>query len=108
VGELTLAGVFFWRGWTGWLVGGTLDRIATAAVAWYLTLNNAYLCYGIAYVPAIRNKYYSSGSFGLTNDYVRIAEECFRCPIKFVVLPMLAVAVAVPVVSIWMAKMHRD
>ena len=104
LGELVFAGVFFWRSATGWYVGGSADRAANSMIGWYLVLSNAYLAYGLVYLPSIRKWYFSSGSFGLTNDYLRVAHEWLRADVSRVAWPMFLVSLAVLPLSLLAAR----
>ena len=107
LGELLIAGIFIWRAVTGISTGGEVDRAAYGAMGWYLIIHNAYLCYGIAYIPSVRTWYQNNSSYGLVNDYIRAAAS-MGVNIKVVVLSMLAVSIAVAPVAIMLAKLGDD
>ncbi len=104
LGELLVAGIFLWRARTGLFTDNELERLLYACVGWYLVFSNAFLCFGIAFVPAIRSWYFSHGSYGLTNDYVRAAKIVLHVNIRWIVLPMMLVAIGTGPLAIWLGR----
>ena len=104
LGELLVAGIFLWRSRTGLFTEEGFERLLYACLGWFLIFRNAYLCFGIAFLPSVYKWYYSSGSFGLTNDYVRAADHVMHVNIKWIVLPMLLLAVATGALSLWLGR----
>lgn len=107
LGELLIAGIFTWRAVTGIATGGEIDRAAYGVMGWYLIIHNAYLCFGIAYIPAVRTWYYDNGSYGLVNDYIRVAGS-IGIDIKVVALSMMLISIAVAPIAIMLAKLGDD
>jgi hypothetical protein len=68
------------------------SRAASAAlygtVGWYLLGKNVWLCCGLLSSSAARAEYGENGSFGLTNDYLRAAEEVLSWRLESVALLM--------------------
>jgi hypothetical protein len=95
LGELVFAGVFLWRARTGGHVEREAERPLYACVGWFLIGRNAVLSFGLAFVPAARAAYHGNGSFGLANDYVRVAAEWLHVPLAAVGGFMLLVSLAV-------------
>jgi hypothetical protein len=71
--EIAIAGVFFWRALVGGFWGSRAERILYAACAWYLVGSNVWLSGGLLFSEGVRRWYRGSGSFGLVNDYLRLA-----------------------------------
>ena len=57
-----------------------------------------------------REAYRNSGSFGLTNDYLRVAEDVVGCPLEMVAVGMGILALAAPVVAgaLWFLRRTRS
>lgn len=105
--ELLIGGIFLWQARTGLFTHDKVDRAAYAIAGWYLVFSNAWLCFGLAFVPSRLQTYYTSGSYGLTNDYVRAADHLLHVSIKAVVLPMCLFALLVPALALWTARYLR-
>lgn len=73
--ELAIGGVFFWRALVGGFTETRAERVAYAACAWYLVIANIWLAGGLIFSEGVRQWYRGSGSFGLTNDYLRLANS---------------------------------
>ena len=73
VGELAFAGFFLHRALAGGWWGARGERLAHAALGCYLLGSNILLTGGLVLDEAARARYHGSGSFGLTNDYLRLA-----------------------------------
>lgn len=94
LGELAFATICFWRTLSGGFTQSRAERAAYALVGWHLTFANARLCLGLMLDPARREAYASNGSFGLTNDYIRVAEDVLGCSVPAVAAGMLLAALA--------------
>ena len=71
--ELGFAAVFFWRALTGGFVGQEAERPLYAALGW-LWMGGSLLLFGsLVLNPETREWYLANGSFGLENDFVRMA-----------------------------------
>ena len=55
----------------------------------------AVLAFGIAFSPAVRAWYLGNGSFGLMNDYARVAFQVLHVPLEAVGIMMGVVSLAV-------------
>lgn len=108
IAELVIGGVFLWRGLTGKSVQQAADRFASAVLGSYLFLSNSWLCFSISFIRSSRMKYYENGSFGLTNDYIRIADEILGVPLQAVAVPMLFVCLAGLVLTCYAARPFID
>jgi hypothetical protein len=108
LGELGFATVFLWRGFTGGFTSSRVERGLYAMLGWFLVGRNAWLSAGLAWSDQAKATYASNGSFGLENDYVRLAREVLGCSTEAVALGMLLVAVATPFVAWSIAAARRD
>jgi len=95
LGELTFAGVFLWRARTGQAIEREAERPLYASLGWFLVARNVVLCFGLVFLESARAWYLSSGSFGLTNDYVRVAQQVLHVPLEAVAVFMLLVSLSV-------------
>lgn len=95
LGELAIAGVFFWRGLSGGFTHSRLERALYALMAWFLLIQNLKLTVGLMFSDAARAHYHGNGSFGLTNDYIRVAGGVLGWPLETVAAGMTLVALAV-------------
>ena len=91
LGELAFAGVFFWRALTP---RSQVERSMSAMVGWFLVGRNVWLASGLIWSAEVRGWYARSGSFGLTNDYIRLARDVMRVDLSVVAFVMLLVALA--------------
>lgn len=95
LGELTFAGIFLWRARTGRAIERESERPVYAALGWFLVARNVVLTFGLVFSESARAWYHSSGSFGLTNDYVRVAQQVLHVPLETVAVFMLLVSLGV-------------
>jgi hypothetical protein len=107
LGELGFATVFLWRAWTGGFTASRVERGLYAVCGWFLVGRNAWLSAGLAWSDQAKATYASNGSFGLENDYVRLAREVLGVSTEAVALGMLLVAVATPFVAWSIAAARR-
>jgi len=101
LGELAFAGVFLWRGLVGGFTETRSERVAYLTVGSYLVGNNLWLSGGLIFDEGVRAWYRGSGSFGLTNDYLRVSHEVLGAGLGAVAFGMLLVTLAVPVL-VWL------
>lgn len=105
--EIATGGVFFWRALVGGFTETRAERVAYGACAWYLVLGNVWLSGGLIFSENMRVWYRGSGSFGLTNDYLRLAGS-LGVGIGVVAFFMLLVALAaLPVAWLFAARTAR-
>jgi hypothetical protein len=107
LGELGFATVFLWRAWTGGFTASRVERGLYAVLGWFLVGRNAWLSAGLAWSDQAKATYASNGSFGLENDYVRLAREVVGGSTEAVAVGMLLVAVATPFVAWSIAAARR-
>lgn len=75
LGELAMATVCFWRTFEAGFTESKAERALYATVGWFLVLDHLLLAGGLAVSAGVRWKYANNGSFGLTNDYIRVSED---------------------------------
>jgi hypothetical protein len=105
LGELAFAAVFLWRGATGGFTASRAERGLYATLGFYLVGRNALLSGGLVWSEARRHEYAGNGSFGLENDYVRVARECLGCSTETVAFVMLVVTVAALALAFLLARL---
>lgn len=93
--ELAFATLCLWKALDGGFTDSRLERGLYGTVGWYLLGRNAFLAWGLFGSAAAREEYGSNGSFGLTNDLLRIAEEVLGWRLESVALVLLAAAILV-------------
>lgn len=92
--ELAFATLCLWKALDGGFTQSRLERALYGTVGWTLLGANASLCLGLVRSAAERAQYRSSGSFGLTNDYLRAA-QLLGWTLPSVALGMLLLALLV-------------
>jgi hypothetical protein len=100
-GELVFGTVFLWRALDGGFAGSRVERILYAGLGTYLVLDHALLCFGLMTSAAARDHYAHNGSFGLTNDYLRVAHDVCYTSLTNVAFWMF-VATLLPVPAAWL------
>ena len=93
--ELAFAALCLRTTLDGGFTESKLERALYSTVGWMLVGKNAYLCWGLIHSAAKRTQYQENGSFGFTNDYIRVADDLVHCPLQFVALGMLVATVLV-------------
>jgi hypothetical protein len=93
--ELAFATVCLWKTLDGGFTDSRVERALYGTVGWYLLGKNLHLCFGLMQSASARAEYNENGSFGLTNDYIRVAEDVLSCPLEHVALFMLLAGVLV-------------
>ena len=94
-GELIFACVCFWRALTGGFTSSPVERGLYGTLGWYLLAGNLILTTGLVFSDAARAAYGRNGSFGLTNDYLRVADDVLGVPVPVVAACMTVVALGV-------------
>jgi hypothetical protein len=89
VGELAFGGLALWKTLDGGFTESRLERGLYGTVGWYLIGTNAKLCLGLMFSDSSRAWYAENGSFGLTNDMIRAAEEVLHTRLQSVAFLML-------------------
>jgi len=91
LGELVFAAVFFWRALVGGFVHQEGERPLYAMLGWFWMGGNAFLFSSLTASEASRQWYRAHGSFGLQNDFVRLA-GIWGVPLETVTAPMILVS----------------
>jgi hypothetical protein len=105
--ELAFAGICFFRAWTGGFTSSAAERTAYATVGWYCFCTNLAFHLKLMSSRGFQIRYASGGSFGLTNDYIRVATDILGCSVSTVAFLMFLVniillpALVVLAVRIW-------
>lgn len=73
-GEVVMATIFFWRAAVISHKVREQERTLYAALAWYLWFQNLVLHWNLMFSAASREWYLDNGSFGMENDFVRLAD----------------------------------
>ncbi len=102
-----MATVCVWRALTGGFTHNLLERGLYLVVSWYLVGSNVWLCGGLATSAAARAEYATSGSFGLTNDYIRLAEDVLGIGLSQVGAMMLIVSLLPIPLSFLIGRLRR-
>jgi len=92
LGEAGFATVLLLQALDGGFSGTPEERATHSMVGWYLVGRNVSLCGGLLFQSAARSAYADNGSFGLVNDYLRLARH-FGIGLEPIALVMLIVAV---------------
>lgn len=94
-GELAFATLSLWKTLDGGFTRSRAERLLYGTVGWFLLDKNVRLCWLLMHSESARADYMSSGSFGMTNDYLRVAEDILYWRLESVALLMLVAAVCV-------------
>ncbi|MDA3960801.1 MAG: zinc ribbon domain-containing protein [Planctomycetota bacterium] len=105
-GELVFGGVFLWRAWTGGFTEQPSERPLYAMLGWLLVQRNLWLGGGLLFSNAARLRYWENGSFGLTNDLIRIAHDHLGMAISTAAIPLLLGALATPILAWWFGRAY--
>lgn len=99
-GELGFAAVFLWRAACGGFTQSDVERGLFSTVGWFLVGSNLWLTVGLMTSAARRAWYSSSGSFGGTNDYIRVG-DMLGWSVGAVACLMTLAALAAASASVW-------
>jgi hypothetical protein len=108
LGELAFATYFLSRAVDGGFSGSAAERATHAMVGWFLVGRNVWLAGGLLWKESVRDWYAESGSFGLVNDYLRIAREVFASSISVPATAMLVVSLLVLPIALWIGKLTSE
>lgn len=97
LGELAFAGICFWRALVGGFTRSRPERVLYSTCAWYLVASNVWLTGGLMFSESVRQWYRGSGSFGLENDYLRLAKSLHVGVGAVAFLMLLVTLAALPV-----------
>lgn len=107
-GELAFATLCLWKALDGGFTSSRLERALYGTLGWFLVGRNVLLCAGLVTSPSARAHYASNGSFGLTNDYIRAAEDLLGWRLESLALLMLAASVAAVPAAILLWRVWRS
>lgn len=93
--EFGFACMCLFRALSGGYTSSRGERALHGVVGWYLLGRNLWLCWGLVSSSGARALYQTNGSFGLTNDYVRVADDMLGWQLQSVAGAMLFVGVLV-------------
>ena len=108
LGELAFATYFLSRAVDGGFSGSAAERATHAMVGWFLVGRNVWLAGGLLWKESVRDWYAESGSFGLVNDYLRIAREVFASSISVPATAMLVVSLLVLPIALWIGRLTSE
>lgn len=102
VGELAFGFIFLWRAMVGgiWRIG--IERFFYGMLCWFLVGRNILLFGGLVWSTETKIWYHHSGSFGLKNDYLRLAEDILDWPLERVAGFSLVPAILIVPVCIFL------
>jgi hypothetical protein len=109
--ELAFATLCLWKTLDGGFTDSRLERGLYGTVGWFLVGKNAWLCWGLMNSADARSQYQENGSFGFTNDYIRVAQDVVHCPLQHVAFAMLVASVLVlpAALALWrVSRAARD
>jgi hypothetical protein len=107
-GELVFAILALWKALDGGFTDSKLERALYGTVGWFLVGKNVFLCFGLMTSASARAHYDENGSFGLTNDYLRLAHDSIGCSLEAVAaLMLLASVLTVPAaILLWRLRLR--
>ena len=100
--ELAFACLCLQRALSGGFTSSPTERGLYATLGWYMLGDNLLLTTGLIFSEATRAWYRTNGSFGLTNDYIRVGDQFFGGSLGAVAVIMTIVAACVlPLALLW-------
>jgi hypothetical protein len=100
LGELAFATVFLWRARTGGFTKGAAERVLYAGLGLLWVGGNLLLFGSLALSEESRRWYLANGSFGLENDFVRLA-RLLEISLPAVAAPMVLLSLLPLPVALW-------
>lgn len=107
-GEIAIGAVFLWRARGDGFTGTLAERLMYATTGFFLLGRNVVLCHGLMTSHAARAHYAHSGSFGLTNDLLRIAHEHLLWPLPRVAGLVLVLTVVAAALAVFLPRQRRS
>jgi hypothetical protein len=83
------------RALSGGFTHSKAERALHGTLGWFLLGRNVALCWGLVSSNGARALYHSNGSFGMTNDYIRVADDVLGWQLQSVAGAMLFAAALV-------------
>ncbi|PIQ29177.1 hypothetical protein COW36_17685 [bacterium (Candidatus Blackallbacteria) CG17_big_fil_post_rev_8_21_14_2_50_48_46] len=102
-GEMAIATIFLWRSMVPTYKVQEEERTLYAALGWYLWFQNLIMNWNLVYSEESRAWYTENGSFGLENDFVRLADH-FGWSLPFLAGVMFFCFLLVPPAGILWAR----
>jgi len=102
---LAFATLALWMTFDGGFTSSRPERALYVTVGSCLAGKNVFLCVGLMTRVGSRALDTSNGSFGMTNDYIRAAEDVFGWRLETVALVMLFASLAT--ILLWRARSSR-
>lgn len=102
-GEMVIATIFLWRSLVPTFKVQEEERMLYAALGWYLWFQNLIMNWNLIYSQESRDWYAENGSFGVENDFIRIADT-FGWSLPFLSGVMLLLFLAVPPLGLIWAR----
>lgn len=102
-GEMVIATIFLWRSLVPVYKVQEEERTLYAALGWYLWFQNLIMNWNLLYSEESREWYAEHGSFGLENDFIRIA-DLFGWSLPFLAGVMLLLFLCVPPLGLIWAR----
>ncbi len=93
--ELGFACMCLFRALSGGFTSSRTERALHGTLGWFLLGRNVWLCWGLVWNSGARALYHSNGSFGLTNDYLRVADDVLGWRLQTVAGGMLLLGAGV-------------
>jgi len=107
IGELAFATLCLQRTLSGGFSESAVERGLYGTIGWYLVGANLFLTVGLMTSASSQASYAASGSFGITNDYIRLAQDVLGLPLEAVAFGMSLVALAAPVAGLAWWRLGR-
>jgi hypothetical protein len=106
--ELAFATVCFWRTLSGGFSKSKTERTLYAILGWHILGTNLWLTFGLMTDSAARAHYSGNGSFGLSNDYIRVAEDLLSWSLPSVAGLMFVLGLLVLPLSILIWRLRPE
>lgn len=106
-GELAFAVLCLFKALDGGFTDSKPERLAYSVLGWFLVGKNLFLFGGLATSAATRAHYAGNGSFGLTNDLIRVADDILGWQLSLVGALAVPFALAVLPAAWWLWGQSR-
>ncbi|HVS19655.1 MAG TPA: hypothetical protein VMT18_13710 [Planctomycetota bacterium] len=106
-GELAFAVLCLFKALDGGFTDSRAERAAYSLLGWFLLGKNLILFAGLGTSAASRAHYADNGSFGLTNDLIRVADDVLGWPLATVGWLAVPFALAVLPAAFWLWSQSR-
>jgi len=93
--EFSFSCMCLFRALSGGFTSSRAERALHGTLGWFLLGRNVWLCWGLVTSSGARALYQTNGSFGLTNDYIRLADDVLGWQLQTVAGGMLLVGALV-------------